>query len=79
MINNYTRHYKQQYINSRVTCQFTPASMAAPLRELGYGAVEVYSEETLAVGSYGKVCKAKCGQLACAAKLLHDTMFGTHR
>ena len=52
--------------------------MAAPERELGYGAVEVYSEETLGVGSYGKVCKAKCGQLPCAAKLLHDTMFGTN-
>ena len=46
--------------------------------ELGYGAVEVYSEETIGVGSYGKVCKAKCGQLPCAAKLLHDTMFGTN-
>ena len=48
------------------------------VRELGYGAVEVYSEETLGVGSYGKVCKAKCGQLPCAVKLLHDTMFGTN-
>ena len=48
------------------------------VRELSYGAVEVYSEETLGVGSYGKVCKAKCGQLPCAAKLLHDTMFGTN-
>ena len=52
--------------------------MATPGRELGYGAVEVYSEETLGVGSYGKVCKAKCGQLPCAAKLLHDTMFGNN-
>ena len=54
--------------------------MATPvgLKELNYGAVEVYSEETLGVGSYGKVCKAKCGQLPCAAKLLHDTMFGTN-
>ena len=50
--------------------------MATPV--LGYGAVEVYSEETLGVGSYGKVCKAKCGQLPCAAKLLHDTLFGTN-
>ena len=50
--------------------------MATPVRELGHGDVEVYSEETLGVGSYGKVCKAKCGQLPCAAKLLHDTMFG---
>ena len=52
--------------------------MATPVRELGYGAVQVYSEETLGVGSYGKVCKAKRGQLPCAAKLLHDTMFGTN-
>ena len=48
--------------------------MATLVRKFGYGAVEVYSEETLGVGSYGKVCKAKCGQLPCAAKLLHDTM-----
>ena len=52
--------------------------MATPVRELGYGAVEVYSEETLGVGSYGKVCKAKCGKLPCAAKLLYDTMLGTN-
>ena len=54
--------------------------MASPLalRELGYGDIEVYVEETLGVGSYGKVCKAKCGQFPCAAKLLHDTMFDTN-
>ena len=50
----------------------------AVARELSYGAVEVYDEETLGVGSYGKVCKAKCGQLPCAAKLLHDTMLGNN-
>ena len=51
--------------------------MAAPvrLREFTYGAVEIYNEETLGVGSYGKVYKAKCGQLPAAVKLLHDTMF----
>ena len=32
-------------------------------------------KEVLGIGSYGKVCKAKCGQLPCAAKLLHDTLF----
>ena len=52
--------------------------MATPVREFGYGDVEIYVEETLGIGSYGKVCKAKCGQLPCAAKLLHDTMFGTN-
>ena len=49
--------------------------MATSVKELGYGGAEVYSEKTLGVGSYGKVCKAKCDQLPCAAKVLHDTMF----
>ena len=48
--------------------------MANPVRELAYGDIEIYVKETLGVGSYGKVCKAKCGQLPCAAKLLHDTI-----
>ena len=46
---------------------------------LSYGSVQIYLDDedmVLGVGSYGKVCKAKCGQLPCAAKLLHDTMFG---
>ena len=40
-----------------------------------YGSVQIYDKEVLGIGSYGKVCKAKCGQLPCAAKLLHDTLF----
>ena len=52
--------------------------MAIPIRKLSFGAVKVYGEQTLGVGSYGKVCKATYGQLPCAAKLLHDTMFGTN-
>ena len=52
--------------------------MANPVRELSYGAVEIFTKETLGVGSYGKVCKAKYGKLPCAAKLLHDTMFSTN-
>ena len=49
--------------------------VASPLKELSYGFIEIYIDKTLGIGSYGKVCKAKCGQLPCAAKLLHDTMF----
>ena len=44
-------------------------------KKLSYGTTEYYFDEVLGVGSYGKVCKAKCGQLPCAAKLLHDTLF----
>ena len=51
------------------------SSMATPRRELSYGSVQIYDKEVLGIGSYGKVCKAKCGQLPCAAKLLHDTLF----
>ena len=59
---------------------FFVGPMATPglISEFGFGDVDVYVEQTLGVGSYGKVCKAKCGQLPCAAKLLHDTMFGTN-
>ena len=49
----------------------TSLAMASP----SYGTVEIFRDEILGIGSYGKVCKAKCGQLPCAAKLLHDTLF----
>ena len=49
--------------------------MEVPMKKLSYGSVEVFYDEVLGVGSYGKVYKAKCGQLPCAAKLLHDTLF----
>ena len=57
--------------------------MASQLKELTYGSVEIYIDDILGIGAYGKVCRAKCGQLPCAAKLLHDTLFqdndpGTH-
>ena len=53
----------------------TLSVMATPRREMNYGSVQIYDKEVLGIGSYGKVCKAKCGQLPCAAKLLHDTLF----
>ena len=65
---------KQGY--QEVFSNLTPFSvMATPRRELSYGSVEIFDKEVLGIGSYGKVCKAKCGQLPCAAKLLHDTLF----
>ena len=33
------------------------------------------SPSCIGIGAYGKVCKAKCGDLICAAKLIHETMF----
>ncbi len=34
----------------------------------------ILEDKVLGVGSYGKVYKAKCGQLSCAAKVLHDSL-----
>ena len=38
--------------------------------------VELFKEQVLGIGSYGKVCQARCdGNLICAAKLLLETLF----
>ena len=49
--------------------------MASQLEKFSYGSIEIYKDDVLGIGAYGKVCKAKYGQLPCAAKLLHDTLF----
>ena len=45
------------------------------LNEIGFKVVELFKDQTLGIGSYGKVCRAKCDNLDCAAKLLHETLF----
>ena len=37
--------------------------------------IELLKNETLGTGSYGAVCKAKCDELICAAKLLYPVLF----
>ena len=37
--------------------------------------VELFKNEILGTGAYGAVCKAKCNQLMCAAKLLYPILF----
>ena len=37
--------------------------------------IQLFKNETLGTGSYGAVCKAKCDQLICAAKLLYPVLF----
>ena len=37
--------------------------------------VRLLKDQTLGIGSYGKVCKAKCDDLLCAAKVIHETLF----
>ena len=42
----------------------------------GFKSVQLFKHQTLGIGSYGKVCKAKCDNLLiCAAKIIHETLF----
>ena len=52
--------------------------MAKPqdiLGRVGFHRVQLLKKNTLGIGSYGKVCLAKCDDLLCAAKLMHETLF----
>ena len=44
-------------------------------KKFGFKTVQILKDETLGIGSYGKVCRAKCDDLLCAAKLIHETLF----
>ena len=41
----------------------------------GFKTVRLFKGQVLGIGAYGKVCKAKCDNLLCAAKILHETLF----
>ncbi len=45
------------------------------LREVHINNVTLFEDQELGAGAYGKVCKAKYGDLPCAAKLLHPILF----
>ena len=44
-------------------------------KKIGFKIITLYKEQTLGIGSYGAVCKAKCDDLLCAAKIIHPTLF----
>ena len=44
-------------------------------KTVGFKTVELFKDQILGIGAYGKVCKAKCDDLLCAAKLIHETLF----
>ena len=37
--------------------------------------IHLLKDRTLGVGAYGKVFRAECDGLICAAKLMHETLF----
>jgi serine/threonine protein kinase len=44
-------------------------------KAIGFKTVQLLKDQTLGIGSYGKVYKAKCDDLLCAAKIIHETLF----
>ena len=50
--------------------------MAQPEKKHNFNTVRVLKDQMLGIGSFGKVCRAKCDDLLCAAKLIHETLFG---
>ena len=45
------------------------------VKPIGFKSVQLFKGQTLGIGSYGAVCKAKCDDLVCAAKIIHPTLY----
>ena len=45
------------------------------VKTIGFKTVQLLKDQVLGIGSYGKVCKAECDGLLCAAKVMHETLF----
>ena len=48
--------------------------MAQGRNEIGFRTVQLFKAQSLGIGSYGAVCKARCDDLPCAAKIIHPTL-----
>ena len=44
-------------------------------QKIGFKSIRIHKEQTLGIGSFGAVYKARCDDLICAAKILHPTLF----
>ena len=45
------------------------------VNKIGFKNIHLFKDQLLGIGAYGKVCKARCDHLECAAKILHPTLF----
>ena len=67
---NYTTFYETKEMAGHL-----PSDRKKGDQEYAFQKVQLLKNETLGTGSYGAVCKAKCDQLICAAKLLYPVLF----
>ena len=43
--------------------------------DFGFHDIELLKDQPLGTGSYGAVCKARCDELVCAAKIVHPSLY----
>ena len=55
--------------------QYGNEENSATVKRFHFKLVHVYKEQSLGIGAYGKVCRARCDDLICAAKVIHETLF----
>ena len=65
--------HASRWCRAREYARLSPRRKMA--RNPAFKTVQLLKDQTLGIGSYGKVCKAKCDDLLCAAKLVHETLF----
>ena len=51
------------------------AELSRDFSKFTFRNIQLLKDQSLGIGSYGAVCKAKCDDLICAAKILHPTLF----
>ena len=52
----------------------SPSLLMAEIPKYQFKSVQLLKDQSLGIGSYGAVCKAKCDDLLCAAKIIHPTL-----
>ena len=52
-----------------------PTPLHSTIGSIGFKNIQLFKEKILGIGSYGKVCGAKCDNLLCAAKIIHETLY----
>ena len=63
------------FLRQRIVATIEMTGQQQQDKKIGFKTVSLYKDQTLGIGSYGAVCKAKCDDLLCAAKIIHPTLF----
>ena len=50
-------------------------ALQGQVKTIAFKSVQLFKDQTLGIGAYGAVCKAKCDDLVCAAKIIHPTLY----